>query len=330
MRRREFIRLLGGAAAWPLAAHAQPGQRIRRIGALFPFTAEDAEGRTIIAALRQGLEKLDWIEDRNIRIDFRFGGGDVVRTQAYAKELVDLSPEVIYALFNGQLAPLSRATGTISIVFIGASDPIGAGYVESFAHPGRNITGFILFEPSMVGKWLQALKELVPSVSQAAIMFNPETATRQGSFYSHAFEVAAAALSVEPSIAEVHGAKDIEATIAILGKKSNGALVVASDTFNTVNSELIVELAARYHLPTVYPLQHFVKIGGLMSYGPDTVDIVRHSASYIDRILKGEKPAELPVQAPTKYELVINLKTAKALGLTIPPTLLARADEMIE
>ena len=331
MRRREFITLLGSAAAaWPLAARAQQGEQMRRIGALLPFNTEDAEGKTIVAALRQGLEKLDWIEGRNIRIDYRFGGGDVVRTQAYARELVDLSPEAIYAHLNGQLAPLSHATRTIPIVFVGASDPVGAGYVESFARPGRNITGFILFEPSMVGKWLQALKELSPSVSRVAIMFNPKTATRGGSFYSTEFNTAAAALSIEPSIAAVHSANDIEAVISALGKKPNSALIVASDTFTSVHSELIVTLAARHRLPTIYPFPHFAKIGGLMSYGPDTADTVRHSTSYIDRILKGEKPAGMPVQAPTKYQLVINLKAAKALGLDVPLQLQQRADEMIE
>ena len=331
MQRREFITLLGcAAAAWPLAAHGQQGGRMRHIGALLPFSAEDAEGKTIVTALRQGLEKFDWIEDRNIRIDYRFGGGDVVRTQAYARELVDLSPEAIYAHLNGQLAPLSHATRTIPIVFVGASDPVGAGYVESFARPGRNITGFILFEPSMVGKWLQALKELAPSVSQVAIMFNPETATRQGTFYSQEFGTAAAALSVESSIAAVRSANEIEAAISALGQKPNSALIVASDTFTSVHGELIVTLAARHRLPTVYPFPHFAKIGGLMSYGPDTADTVRRSASYIDRILKGEKPANLPVQAPTKYQLVINLKTAKALGLDVPMHLQQRADAMIE
>jgi putative ABC transport system substrate-binding protein len=322
--------LIGGAAAWPLAARAQQPTRTRRIGALLPFNAEGAEGKTIVAALRQGLEKLDWIEDRNIRIDYRFGGGDVARTLAYARELVDLSPEVIYAYLNGQLAPLSRATRTIPIVFVGASDPVGAGYVESFPRPGRNITGFILFEPSMVGTWLQALKELAPRVSRVAIMLNPETATRQGSFYLREFETAAAALSVEPAMAAVHSADDIEAAIAALGQRPDSALIVLSDTFTTAHSELIVKFAALHGLPTVYPFPHFAKVGGLMSYGPDTVDTVRRSASYIDRILKGEKPGDLPVQAPTKYELVINLKTAKALGLDVPPTLLARADEVIE
>jgi putative ABC transport system substrate-binding protein len=331
IRRREFITLLGGAvAAWPLPARAQQPERVRRIGALMPFTAEDAEAKAIVAALRRGLQEFGWTDGRNIWVEYRWGGRNVERTRAYAAELVGLSPDSIFAFFNAQLGPLSRETRTIPIVFVGASDPVGAGYVASFARPGGNITGFTLYEPSFAGKWLGVLKETVPTVARVAIMVNPDTAILRGTFYLSEFETAAAAFKVEPITTKVHSTSDIEAAIMALGQQPHSGLIVAPDTFTLTHAEHIITLAARHRSPAVYGFRQSAAIGGLISYGPDTLHTVQRSASYIDRILKGEKPGDLPVQAPTKYELVINLKTAKALGLEIPPTLLARADEVIE
>jgi putative ABC transport system substrate-binding protein len=330
MRRRAFISLLGGAAvAWPLAAHAQQPSRVRRIGVLMPFNAADAEGQRLVAALRKGLQELDWTEGRNLAIDFRWSDGDVERASAHAKELVALSPELIFAFTAGQLAAVARETRTIPIVFVGVSDAVGSGFVASLARPGGNITGFILFEASLGGKWIEALKEVTPRLARAAIMMNPETATGRGIFYVQAFETAATTFSVESMTATVHSVSDIKAAIGALEQPDRG-LVVVPDTFTEAHRELIVTLAARHRVPTVYPFRHFAMNGGLMSYGPDTVDTFRRSAAYFDRILRGEKPGELPVQVPTKFELVINLKTAQALGLEIPPMLLARADEVIE
>jgi putative ABC transport system substrate-binding protein len=331
LRRRDFVALLGAAAVgWPFAARAQQPERTRRIGALMPFTAEDAEAKSIVAALQQGLQELGWTEGRNIRVEYRWGGRNVERTRAYAAELVGLSPDLIFAFFNAQLAPLSRETRTIPIVFVGASDPVGAGYVASFARPGGNITGFTLYEPSFVGKWLGVLKEAAPAVARVAIMVNPDTAILQGTFYLRAFETAAATLQLEPLTAKVHSTSDVEGALMALGQQPNSGLIVAPDTFTLTHADLIITLAARHRLPAVYGFRQSAAIGGLISYGPDTPDTVKRSASYIDRILKGEKPGDLPVQAPTKYELVVNLKTAKTLGLTMSPTLLARADEVIE
>jgi putative ABC transport system substrate-binding protein len=329
--RRELLAALSGAIlAWPLAARAQQPERVRRIGALMPFTADDAEGKAIVAALRRGLQELGWTDGRNIRVEYRWGGRNVERTRAYAAELVGLSPDLIFAFFNAQLGPLSRETRTIPIVFVGASDPVGAGYVASFARPGGNITGFTLYEPSFAGKWLGVLKETAPAVARVAIMVNPDTAILRGTFYLREFETAAATFKVEPITTKVHSISDIEAAIMVLGQQPHSGLIVAPDTFTLTHAEHIITLAARHRLPAVYGFRQSAAIGGLISYGPDTLDTVQRSASYIDRVLKGEKPGDLPVQAPTKYELVINLKTAKALGLEVPPTLLARADEVIE
>jgi putative ABC transport system substrate-binding protein len=329
--RREFLATLGGAAAaWPLEVRAQQAERMRRIGALMPFTADDAEGKAIVAALQQGLQELGWTDGHNIRVEYRWGGRNVERTRAYAVELVGLSPDLIFAFFNAQLAPLSRETRTIPIVFVGASDPVGAGYVASFARPGGNITGFTLYEPSFVGKWLEVLKETTPGVRRVAIMVNPDTAILRGTFYLRAFETAAATFQVEPITTKVHSTSDIEAALMVLGQQPNSGLIVAPDTFTLTHAELIITLAARHRLPAVYGFHQSAAIGGLISYGPDTIDTVKRSASYIDRILKGEKPGDLPVQAPTKFELIINLKTAKLLGLTVPEKLLALANEVIE
>jgi putative tryptophan/tyrosine transport system substrate-binding protein len=332
--RREFISLLGGAAAtsiaWPLAARAQQPAGIRRIGALMDTAEDNPEGQARIAAFRQGLQELGWTQGRNIRIDLRWGGGDIERTRAYAAELVGLKPDVIFAYAAAQLAPLSRETRTIPIIFVGASAPVEDGYVASFAHPGGNITGFTQYEPSMAGKWLAALKEIAPAIARVALLVNPDTAPLRGTFYARAFEAAAATLAVEPITAFVHSASEIEAAMAALARQPDSGLIVAPETFTTTNRELIVALAARHRVPATYGLRQFPVSGGLLSYGPDTVDTVRRAASYVDRILRGEKPAELPVQAPTKFEMVVNLKTAKALGLAIPESFLLRADEVIE
>jgi putative tryptophan/tyrosine transport system substrate-binding protein len=339
MRRRAFSTLLGGAALapllslllfWPLAVRAQQGDGARRVAALMDTDESNPEGQARVAAFRQGLQQLGWTEARNIRIDLRWGGGDVERTRAYAAELVGLKPDVIFAYAVAQLAPLARETQAIPIVFCGASAPVADGFVASFARPGGNITGFTQYEPSMVGKWLGALKEIAPAVARVAIIVNPETSPLRGTFYLREFETAAAAFRVEPITRFVHSAADIEAAMAALGQAPNSGLIVAPETFTTANRELLIALAERHRVPAIYGIRQFTASGGLMSYGPDTVDTVRRAASYVDRILRGEKPGELPVQAPTKFEFVINAKTAKALGLELPPTLLIRADEVIE
>jgi putative ABC transport system substrate-binding protein len=330
IRRRDFITLLGGAAAaWPLAARAQQAARMGRVGVLMDTDESNSDGLARIAAFRETLQGLGWTEGRNIQIDYRWGGADVERTHTYAAELVGFKPDVIFAYAGAELAPLSRETKTIPIVFVGASAPVEDGYVASFSRPGGNITGFTLYEPSMVGKWLGALKEIAPAIMRVALMVNPDTAVMGGTFYSSAFESAAAALAVEPVVANVHSASDIETAMVALGTGPDSALIAAPDKFITANRELIITLAARHRLPAIYG-RPFPMSGGLMSYGPDTIDTVRRAATYVDRILRGEKPAELPVQAPTTFELIVNLKTAKALGLTVPPTMLALADEVIE
>jgi putative tryptophan/tyrosine transport system substrate-binding protein len=330
VRRRDFVRFLGGAAAWPLAARAQQPERVRRVGVLMDTDESNSDGQARIAAFRDALRTLGWIEGRNIQIEYRWGGGDVERTRGYAAELVSFNPDVIFAYAAAQLAPLSRETRSIPIIFVGASAPVEDGYVASYSHPGGNITGFTQYEPSMVGKWLAALKQVAPAILRVAVMVNPDTAPMRGKFYSRAFEGAAATLAVEPIAAEVHSANEIETAMVALARQPNGGLIVAPETFTTANRELIIALAARHRLPAVYGLRQFPASGGLMSYGPDTVDTVRRASSYVDRVLRGEKPADLPVQTPTKFELVINLKTATALGVTVPPTLLATADEVIE
>jgi len=327
MRRREFFKLLfGGAASWPLAARAQANSE-RRVAALWPFNEEEAEAKTLLAALQQGLREFGWV---NVRIESRWGGGNLERTRAYAAELVQLSPDVIFAYFNAQLAPLSRETSKIPIVFVGASDPVGAGYVASLPHPGGNITGFTLYEPSLAGKWLGVLKEVAPRLTRVALLINPETAVLGGTFYSKAFEAAAASLGIEPIVAKVYSSADIENTIEALGKQPVSGLIVAPDTFSEINGTSIVSLAAQHHVPAVYAISLFARAGGLMSYGPNTPYAIRQAASYVDRILRGEKAADLPVQAPVKFDLIVNLKAAKMLGLVIPESFLLRADEVIE
>ena len=329
--RRQFLSALGGTAvAWPLAASAQQIGQMRRVGMLMDTAAENAEGAARVAAFREQLKELGWIEGRNIVIDLRWGNGDIERIRGYAAELVGLSPDVIFAYANAELRPLSQATRTIPLVFVGASAPVEDGYVASFAHPGGNITGFTQYEPAMVGKWLTTLKAISPAMKRVALMVNPDTAPMHGTFYLQAFATAAAAVTVGPIKAFVHNPSEIEAAMAALAAQPDGGLIVAPEAFTTANRELIVTLAAKLRVPAIYGLRQFPMSGGLLSYGPDTVETVRQSATYVDRILRGEKPAELPVQAPTKFELVINFKTSKSLGLEIPPTLLATADEVIE
>jgi putative ABC transport system substrate-binding protein len=330
MKRRDFIAGLVGAAAWPLASQAQQAERMRRVGVLMDTAENNAEGQARLAAFRQILRERGWVEGRNVQIDVRWPVGDVVRARAYATELVTLGPDAIFAIANAQIRPLSWETRTIPIVFLGASDPVSGGYVESIARPGGNITGFTLFEPTMAGKWLSALKEIAPAVTRIAIMVNPDTGMLGGKFYLHEFESSAAALAVELDTAVVRNGGDIERIIVALGQRPNSALIVAPDGFTQAYDTFIVSLAAQHRVPTVFGVGNFARSGGLMSYGPDFVDTCGRAATYIDRILRGEKPADLPVQAPTKFELVINLKAAKALGLDVPPALIARADEVIE
>jgi putative ABC transport system substrate-binding protein len=329
MKRREFIAVLAGgtAAVWPPSSRAQQPNRVRRVAALWPFHQDDAEGQLVSTAFRDGLRELGWAD---IRIETRWSGGDTERNRAYAAELVALSPDVIFAYFNAQLGPLAHETRTIPIVFVGASDPVGAGYVASLPHPGGNITGFTLYEPTLAGKWLGVLKEIAPGLRRVALLVNPDTAVLRGTFYSQAFEVAAASLGIEASIANVFSVSDIEAAIRLLGTQPGSGLIVAPDTFSESNGDLIVSLAAQHRVPAIYAISRFAATGGLVSYGPNTPDAVKRATTYVDRILRGEKPADLPVQAPVKFDLVVNLKAAKALGLPIPESFLLRADEVIE
>ena len=329
MKRRDFIRLVGGTAiACPFTARAQQPDRVRRIGVLMA-TADDSDGRSRIAAFQGGLQEWGWREGHNVRIDIRWAGGNIDRARAYAAELVGLLPDVIVAGSTSALRTLRNETHTIPIVFAQVSDPVGQGFVESLARPNANITGFTNFESSMTGKWLEILKEIAPRVGRVALMFNPDTAPYIG-YYLRALESAGPSLTVKPIAAPVHNPTDIESTLAALGRDAEGGLIVMPDTFTTVHRKLIVSLAAQHRVPTIYTFRYFAAEGGLISYGSDTNDLFRRVASYVDRILKGVKPAELPVQAPMKFELVINLKTAEALGLTVPPTLLFQADEVIK
>jgi putative ABC transport system substrate-binding protein len=328
MNRREFIALAGGAAmTWPFSARAQQPSRTRRVAALWPFAEANAEGQLQSVAFRQGLREFGW---GDVQVENRWGGGDVERTRAHAAELVALSPDVIFAYFNAQLAPLARLTSTIPIVFVGASDPVGAGYVASLPRPGGNITGFTLYEATLAGKWLGILKEVTPGIARVALLINPDTAILRGTFHSKEFEAAATSLGIEPLMAKVFSPADIEAAIVSLGKQPGSGLIVAPDTFSEINGDLIVALAAQHRVPAVYAISRFAMRGGLMSYGPNTPDAIKRATSYVDRILRDEKPAGLPVQAPVKFDLVVNLKAAKALRLEVPPGLLASADEVIE
>jgi putative ABC transport system substrate-binding protein len=330
MRRREFIALLGGAAAaWPLSATAQDRDRVRRIGVLWPIAATDPEVKRRLPVFQRALQDLGWVEGRNVKIEYRFTSGDADRLKMAAQEIIELQPDVILDVSTPALAALHRATSTIPIVFVQVPDPVGGGFVRSFTNPGGNITGFTNFEFTVGGKWLELLKDIVPSLVQVALLFNWETAPFAGHFLL-SIKSAAAALAVTPVEAPVRGAAEIESTIDGFARCPNGGLIVFPDITTTGNRDLIVALAARHRLPAIYPFRYFVADGGLMSYGVDPLDLYRRAASYIDRILRGANPGELPVQAPTKFELVVNLKTAKGLGLEVPPLLLARADEVIE
>jgi putative ABC transport system substrate-binding protein len=327
MRRREFISLLGGAAAWPLAAHGQQGERVRRIGVLMYLPADDPEGQARFAALVQALTQLGWTEGRNLRIDTRWANADDIRS--HAMELAALAPDVLVAgTGTATAAPLLQATRTVPIVFVSVIDPVGAGFVASLAQPGGNATGFTIFEYSMSGKWLEVLKEIAPRVTRAAVLRDPAVASGIGQF--GAVQIVAPSLGVQVTPVDVRDAGEIERALTAFARGLNGGLIVTGTALAFVHRDLIISLANRHRLPAVYWHRRFVASGGLISYGPDTIDPFRHAAGYVDRILKGEKPADLPVQAPTKYELVINLKTAKALGLEVPDTLLATADEVIE
>jgi putative ABC transport system substrate-binding protein len=332
IKRREFVTLLGGATvAWPLAAGAQQAGGMRRMGVLTTFGDGDALAQGWDGAFRKGLDESGWHDGRNVQIDRRWAAGDAGRLRAFAKELVALQPDVIFAVTTPTVAVLLRETRTLPIVFAQVSDPVGSGFVASLARPGGNVTGFtnINIESSIGGKWLELVKEIAPAVRRVAMIYNPPTSPF-ASYYLRPFEAAGPAYGVQTSAAAVHSDADIENAIDALAREPGGGFVVLPDTFTGVHRDKIVSLAARHRLPAVYPFRWFTEIGGLLSYGIDSDDMFRRAASYVDRILKGAKPADLPVQAPTKYELVINLKTAKALGLEVPPQLLARADEVIE
>jgi putative tryptophan/tyrosine transport system substrate-binding protein len=327
IRRREFMILLGAApAAWPLAARAQQPDRVRRVGVLMGI-ADDFEGQTRIAVFRQALQALGWSEGRNVQFIYRWSGGNVAHARQFAKELLDLRSDVILTNSTPATVAVRDTTRTAPTVFVQVSDPVGASVVESLARPGGNLTGFTNFDPSTASKWLELLKRLAPNITRVAYLFNPNTAPL---LYAKAVETAAPLLSVKSIPAAVHNAVEIERALEQVARESNSALLVLPDLFNATNRESIIALAARHRLPAVYPFRYFVTSGGLMSYGTELLDIYRQAASYVDRILKGERPGDLPVQQPTKFELVINLKTAKGLGLDVAPTLLARADEVIE
>jgi putative ABC transport system substrate-binding protein len=328
MRRREFIAGLGGAAAWPFAARAQ--QAIRRLGVMMTLVENDPEGRSWLSAFTQELSQLGWTEGRNMRMDVRWAGDSVDRTRMFAKEMVDLQPDVTLAIGTVPTAALQQETRTIPIVFAIVSDPVGAGFVAGLPRPGGNITGFISMEAVMASKWLELLTEIAPGVKRAAAMFSPDMATGGGSYYLPTFQAAARSLKVAPIAAPVHSDAEIETAITWLGREPGGGLVLMPDSFNNVHRASIIAQAARNNVPAVYFSTSFVRDGGLLSFGPDRVDIVRRSASYVDRILRGEKPAELPVQVPTKFEMSVNLKTAEALGLSVPQSILVRANEVIE
>jgi putative tryptophan/tyrosine transport system substrate-binding protein len=328
MQRREFITLLGSAAAWPLAAHAQQSVQMRRVGVLFGIAADDPNAQAEYAAFLQGLQQLGWTEGRNVRIDPRWAGGNAAALRKYAAELVALAPDVVLSVGSASVGPLLEATQTVPIVFVITPDPVGAGYVDSLSRPGGNATGFMMFEYSLCGKWPELLKEIAPGVTRAAVLRDPTIAAGIGQFA--VIQSVAPALGVEVNPVGPRDATEIERAITAFAQSANGGLIVTASALAAVHRELISALAARYKLPAVYYEREYVAAGGLISYGPNFIDQCRRAAGYVDRILKGEKPADLPVQAPTKYELVINLKAAKALGLTFPQSILARADDVIE
>jgi putative ABC transport system substrate-binding protein len=328
MKRRDFITLIGGATVvWPLVARAQQGQGTRRIGLLQGLAADDPVAQENNAAFVQGLRQLGWADGRNVHIDFRFGAGNAAVIRKYAAELVGLAPDVILGV-AATAGPLLEATHTVPIVFVIVPDPVGAGFVESLSRPGGNATGFLMFEYSLCGKWLELLKEIAPNVTRVAVLRDSTDPSGVGQF--SVIQSVAPAVGVDVSPINLRDAAEIERAVTAFAQVANGGLIVTFSALSAVHRDLIITLAARHKLPAVYFLRFFVDAGGLIMYGPNTLDQFRRAAGYVDRIFKGEKPADLPVQAPTKYELVINLKTAKALGLTIPSSVLSRADEVIE
>jgi putative ABC transport system substrate-binding protein len=329
MRRRQFIALLGGAAAWPLAARAQQPGGMRRIGVLMASAADDLESQARVAAFVQGLAQLGWSDGRNVRIDIRWATTNADDLRRHAAELAALAPDVLVAATGtATAAPLLQATRTVPIVFVVVIDPVGAGFVASLARPGGNATGFTTFEYGLSGKWLELLKQIAPGVTRVAVLRDPAVASGIGQF--GAVQAVAPSLGVELSPVDVRDAPEIERAVTAFARFGNGGLIVTPSPLSTRHRDLIIMLAARHRLPAVYAWRYFVTAGGLISYGPDSIDQYRQAAGYVDRILRGEKPADLPVQSPTRYELIINLKAAKVLGLEVPATLLARADEVIE
>ena len=329
--RREFITLLGGAAAaWPRAARAEQGGHVRRIGVLMAYAENDREYQSNLAAFREELQKLGWTEGRNVQVDYRWAAADPELMRRFARELIALQPDVILSSSSPTTASLLQETRSIPIIFANIVDPVGSGLVASLSRPGGNATGFMLFEASLAGKWLELLKEIAPRVSSVAAMFNPATAPRGGAYYLASVEAAAQSFGVEAIASPIHVKSDLEAVIAAQARQPNGGLIVMPDVFLVTHRVEVTSLAARYRLPAIYFYRVFAETGGLVSYGNDPVDNYRRSASYVDRVLHGAKPNELPVQAPVKFELVVNLKSATALGLEVPPTLLARADGVIE
>jgi putative ABC transport system substrate-binding protein len=328
MRRREFIAGLGGAVAWPLAVRAQQGERVRRIGVLMPVDENDPLGKARISAFTQALADLGWADGRNVRMDLRWAGGDINRIRALAQELVGLQPDIIVTTSTPATVSLQRETRTIPIVFASVSDPVAAGLVPRLDRPSGNITGFATFEAPLPGKWLELLSEVAPGLKRAAIMFNPDATLV--SIFMPSLQTAARSLKVEPIIAPVHSDVEIETAIIARGREPGGGLVVLADVFTNTHRAPILLAAARNNVPAVYGESVFAREGGLLSYGPDQVDTFRRTATYVDRILSGAKPGDLPVQFPTKFEMVVNLKSAKALGLAVPPSILLRANEVIE
>jgi putative tryptophan/tyrosine transport system substrate-binding protein len=327
MRRRDFIAALGGATAWPVSARAQQGERVRRIG-IMAGAQETASWRDGVTAFRQALEQAGWSDGRNVRFEVRFGAGDRAKMRGQARELVALPVDVILVGGSAPLAQVLEVTRSVPIVFVNVADPVGGGFVETLARPGGNATGFMPFEYGLSGKWLELLKEMAPGMTRAAVLRDPSLPAGIGQFAI--IQAAAPSVGVQISLINLREPAEIEGGIANYARAGAGGMIVTSSVLSAVNRELIIAQAARHKLPATYPNRPFVVAGGLMSYGADLLDHYRRAAGYADRILKGEKPADLPVQAPTKYELVINLKTAKALGLDVPPSVLARADEVIE
>jgi putative ABC transport system substrate-binding protein len=329
IRRRQFITLLGGAAAWPLAARAQQSGLLRRIGVLAVFSKADPLHLAYMAALREGLQRLGWLEGRNVRIDYAWAASDAESVQRAARELIALKPDLILTENTLGTASTLRQTGTIPIIFVNIADPVASRFVASFPRPGGNVTGFLGLEPTIAGKWLELLKEIAPRVTSVALLFNPTTAT-YAELYMTPFKAAALSFGVEAFAAPVRDMFEVESVVAALARKPNGGFIVMPDPFLSTHRAEVTALASRHRLAAVYPWRSFTEVGGLLSYGTAAHDSYMRAATYVDRILRGTNPSELPVQAPVKYELVINMKTAKALGLAVPPSIMLRADEVIE